>query len=68
MPKISLRLAWDAERVRENLWRFLRQTFLPNRVFETYHAILDAACHAVHDTPWRIISIGQRDWAGTGQL
>jgi hypothetical protein len=55
----------------ENLWQFLRQTFLSNRVFETYEAILDAAGHAwnaVRDTPWRITSIGLRDWAHTGQL
>jgi hypothetical protein len=54
----------------ENLWQFLRQTFLSNRVFETYNAILDAACHAwnaVRDTPSRITSIGLRDWARTGQ-
>jgi hypothetical protein len=54
----------------ENLWQFLRQTFLSNRVFETYNAILDAACqawNAVLDTPWRIMSIGLRDWARTGQ-
>jgi hypothetical protein len=54
----------------ENLWQFLRQTFLSNRVFETYEAILDAACrawNAVLDTPWRIMSIGLRDWARTGQ-
>ena len=32
--------------------------------------ILDAACtawNAVLDTPWRIMSIGLRDWARTGQ-
>jgi hypothetical protein len=54
----------------ENLWQFLRQTFLSNRVFETYEAILDAACeawNAVLDTPWRIMSIGLRDWARTSQ-
>lgn len=54
----------------ENLWQFLRQTFLSNRVFETYDAILDAACdawNAVLDTPWRIMSIGLRDWARTRQ-
>jgi hypothetical protein len=54
----------------ENLWQFLRQTFLSNRVFETYKAILDAACqawNAVLDTPWRIMSIGLRNWARTGQ-
>ena len=55
----------------ENLWQFLRQTFLSNRVFETYEAILDAAGHAWNafsDTPWRIMSIGLREWARTGQL
>jgi DDE superfamily endonuclease len=54
----------------ENLWQFLRQTFLSNRVFETYNAILNAACHAwnaVRDTPSRITSIGLREWARTGQ-
>jgi hypothetical protein len=52
----------------ENLWQFLRQTFLSNRVFETYDAILDAACHAILEAPWRITSIGLRKWAYTGQL
>jgi DDE superfamily endonuclease len=54
----------------ENLWQFLRQTFLSNRVFETYDAILEAACHAwnaIIEAPSRIISIGLRDWARTGQ-
>jgi transposase len=54
----------------ESLWQFLRQTFLSKRVFETYEAILDAACeawNAVLDTPWRIMSIGLRNWARTGQ-
>lgn len=54
----------------ENLWQFLRQTFLSNRVFESYDAILDAACHAwnaVRNAPERIMSIGLREWARTGQ-
>ena len=54
----------------ENLWQFLRQTFLSNRVFETYDAILDAAgqaWNAIIEAPWRITSIGLREWAGTGQ-
>jgi hypothetical protein len=40
-------------------------------VFETYEAIIDAACHdwnAVRNSPKRIMSIGQRDWARTAQL
>lgn len=54
----------------ENLWQFLRQTYLSNRTFETYLDILDAACKAwnkIIDQPWRIMSIGHRDWANNGQ-
>jgi hypothetical protein len=54
----------------ENLWQFLRQTFLSNRVFESYDAILDAAGHAwnaIIEAPSRIMSIGFRGWARTGQ-
>ena len=53
----------------ENIWQYLRQTYLSNRVFETYDAILDAACDAWNrliDTPWKIMSIGLRHWAHTG--
>jgi hypothetical protein len=54
----------------ENTWQFLRQTYLSNRVFETYDAILDAACDAWNRliaSPSRITSIGSRQWALTGQ-
>src|SRR5579872_3899221 len=30
----------------ENIWQYLRQNFLSNCVFETYEAIIDAACDA----------------------
>ena len=53
----------------ENIWQFLRQNHLSNRVFETYEDILDAACDAWNrliDQPWRIMSIGMRDWAHKG--
>ena len=54
----------------ENLWQFLRQTYLSNRTFETYQDILDDACEAwncVINQPWRIMSIGLRQWAHKGQ-
>jgi transposase len=54
----------------ENIWQYLRQTYLSNRVFETYHDILDAACEAWNsliDQPWKIMSIGLRQWAHNGQ-
>lgn len=50
----------------ENLWQFLRDNWLSNRVFHSYDDILDHCCHAWNkliDQPWRIMSIGLRDWA-----
>ena len=54
----------------ENIWQFLRQTWLSNRVFETYEAIIEAACQAWRKLlaqPAIITSIGLRDWAHIGQ-
>lgn len=54
----------------ENVWQYLRQTYLSNRVFDGYDAIIDAACQAWNrliEKPWIIMSIGMRDWAHTGQ-
>lgn len=53
----------------ENVWQYLRQTWLSNRVFASYDDILEAACTAWNrllDSPARITSIGHRDWAQTG--
>ncbi len=50
----------------ENIWQFLRQNWLSNRVFDTYEAIVDAACEAwkkLLDLPAMITSIGSRQWA-----
>ena len=44
--------------------------WLSNRVFETYDAIIDAACEAWQKLiaqPQTITSIGLRDWANIGQ-
>ena len=54
----------------ENVWQYLRQNWLSNRVFEDYDAIVDAACDAwrrLIADPARITSIGIRDWAHVGQ-
>ena len=54
----------------ENVWQYLRQNWLSNRVFEDYDAIIDAACAAwrrLIADPARITSIGIRDWAHVGQ-
>lgn len=54
----------------ENVWQYMRQTWLSNRVFETYGDILDAGCKAWNrliDQPDTITSIGSRKWARIGQ-
>ena len=50
----------------ENVWQFMRDNWLSNRVFRSYDAIVDHCCHAWNqlvDRPWRVMSIGLRDWA-----
>src|SRR5262245_2968225 len=37
----------------ENIWQYLRQNFLSNRVFASYEAILDACQHAWCSLTWR---------------
>ena len=54
----------------ENIWQYLRQNWLSNRVFESYDDILDTGCEAWNrlvDQPQTIRSIGTRDWAHPGQ-
>lgn len=54
----------------ENIWQYLRQTYLSNRVFETYTDIVDAACTAwnkLKAETGRITSIATRTWATSGQ-
>jgi hypothetical protein len=50
----------------ENIWQYLRQRYLSNRIFPTYDDILDAVCDAWNrllTEPARIASIGTRSWA-----
>ena len=50
----------------ENVWQFMRENWLSNRVFQSYDAIVDHCCGAwnrLTDQPWRIMSIGLRNWA-----
>lgn len=65
---ISLRLLppYNPElNLQENVWQYLRQNDLANRVFETYDAIADACCDAWNSLaalPERITSITSRKW------
>jgi len=50
----------------ENIWQYMRDNWLSNRVFKSYDDILDHCCFAWNkliDMPWKIMSIGTREWA-----
>lgn len=50
----------------ENVWQFMRDNWLSNRIFTRYNNILDHCCEAwnkLEDQPWRIMTLGLRDWA-----
>ena len=50
----------------ENVWQFMRDNWLSNRIFKSYDDIVDQCCFAWNklvDQPWRIMSIGLRQWA-----
>ena len=50
----------------ENIWQYLRQTYLSNRVFNTYTDVVDAASEAWNKLLaeiGRIASIATRSWA-----
>ncbi len=54
----------------ENVWQYLRGNWLSDRVFDSYEAIIDAACEAwrkLLNQPGTITSIGMREWAHVGQ-
>lgn len=50
----------------ENVWQFMRDNWLSNRIFKDYHDIVEHCCAAWNkliDQPWKIMSIGLRHWA-----
>ena len=50
----------------ENVWQFMRDNWLSNRVFQSYEDIVALCCEAwnnLTDRPWKIMSIGMRQWA-----
>lgn len=50
----------------ENIWQYMRQNWLSNRVFDSYDDILDTCCEAWNKLvalPETITSIGLRAWA-----
>jgi hypothetical protein len=54
----------------ENIWQFMRQNSLSNRIFTGFDNIVDLCCGAwnrLTDQPWKIASIAYRQWTVIGQ-
>ena len=50
----------------ENIWQFMRDNWLSNRLFKSEDEIVDICSEAWNkliDQPWKIMSIGRRKWA-----
>ena len=50
----------------ENVWQFMRENRLSNRVFQSYEDIVALCCNAwtnLIDRPWKIMSIKMRQWS-----
>ncbi len=50
----------------ENIWQFIRDNWLSNRIFRSYNDIVDHCCFAWNqlvNQSWKIMSIGMREWA-----
>jgi len=50
----------------ENIWQYMRDNWLSNRIFTDYEQIVALCCEAwekLAQQPWKIMSIGLRDWA-----
>ena len=49
----------------ENVWQFLRDNDLSNRIFNSFEEIVQLSCDAwlkLVEQPWKIMSIGRRRW------
>ena len=54
----------------ENVWQFVRQNWLSNRVFQCFDDIVGHCCdawNALIEQPWKIMSLAGRTWAAIGQ-
>ena len=70
LTMISLLPACPELNAAENIWQYLRQTYLSNRVFKSYADILDAcqdAWRRLLEETGRIASIATREWATIDQ-
>jgi hypothetical protein len=55
----------------ENIWQFMRQNWLSDRIFKSFDDIVDHCRYAWNTLigqPRKIMSIAQCDWATVGHL
>jgi len=53
----------------ENIWQFMRQNWLSNRIFKSFDDVVVHCCYAWNtliDLPWKIMSIARCDWTVIG--
>jgi hypothetical protein len=53
----------------ENIWQFMHQNWLSNRVFKSFDDIVDQCCYTWNtliDQSWKIMSVARREWAAVG--
>ena len=65
---VKLPARWPELNPVENVWQFLRNNWLSNRVFASHDAVVDHCCTAwnrLADQPRRVMSIGRRKWANS---
>lgn len=65
-PAFAKRRRFAVARGVENIWQFMRENWLSNRVFTSHDNIVDHCCQAWNkliDQPWHIMTIGRRKWA-----
>ena len=62
LPLPPARLSSTAKK---NIWQFMRQKWLSNRIFKSFDDIVDHCCTLI-DQPWKIMSIAHREWAVVG--
>lgn len=49
----------------QNIWQFMRDNWLSNRIFNSADDLVDHCCQAwnkLEAQPWKIMTIGLRDW------
>ena len=54
----------------ENVWQFMRQNWLSNRVSQCFDDMVGHCCDAWNtlvEQPWKIMSLAGRAWAEIGQ-